>query len=98
MQWNVYDQRFPWVLWAHDHQGGFVVFDRRDGYQAYTADWGEVVRFAAQRSKKPGKTGLGTIIKGMTTKLGVEQCTPCAKRQIELDQMVQFPSSWDPFA
>jgi hypothetical protein len=97
IQWQVYDRRFPWIQWAH-HPEGFVMRDTRRAGKFFASSWDGVVSFAADRSTPEGKTGLGNLVKGVTGLFGVERCTPCAERQAEMNQWVQFPSSWNPFS
>lgn len=98
MEWQVYDHRFPWILWSYHPNGGFQALDQRDGFLVNSATWDGVIQFAADRSVQKGKTGIGNLIKGVTSLFGVKRCTPCAKRQAELNQWGQIPQEWDPFS
>lgn len=97
-QWNVYDQRFPWVQWTHHPQGGFVVRDARQSGTYRAPTWEGVLKFAADHSTQQGKSGLGDLVAGFTGALGIEKCTPCAQRQADMNQWLQFNSDWNPFS
>lgn len=97
IQWQVYDHRFPWIEWGHHPQGGFAIRDTRQRGTFHAKTWNGVVGFAADRSTPQGKSGLGDVVKGVTSAFGIERCSPCAQRQANMNQWVQFPSSWNPF-
>ena len=62
-----------------------MVHDSRSGEQAYAQNERAVAEFAAQHSAAPGYGGLGDAVRGVTSRLGMQGCTPCAKRQAALN-------------
>jgi len=80
-----YSPRLPWILVGRHPQGGYVVRDSRSGAEVYAPDAHAVAEFAAQHSAAPGYGGLGDAVRGVTSRLGVGSCTPCAKRQAALN-------------
>lgn len=85
--WKPYSARIPWIVVRQDSVG-FVVRDTRSGKTVNARDAGEVARFAAAHSATPGFSGLGDAVRGLTRRLGVSDCTPCAKRQAALNAAV----------
>jgi hypothetical protein len=92
MQWQQHPQ-FPWIQVANHPQGGWVLHDSRDGTQIYAPNEHAFHTFVAQRSNPQlSRMGAGDIVARATHALGIEQCTPCARRQAEMNAML--PNLW----
>jgi len=87
-----YHPRLPWILVGPHPQGGFVVRDNRTGAEVYAAGEHAVAAAAASMSSAPGYHGLGDAVAGAARRLGFSGCTPCARRQAELNGFV--PRLW----
>lgn len=76
------------VPWIHIHpvHGGFHVTDTRTGESVFAATADGVEQFAADRSSQLGHRGLGDLVHSATRALGMNRCTPCAKRQQRLNR------------
>ena len=83
-----FSARTPWILVGRHPQGGFVVRDTRSGAEVYAASEHAVAQAAAGMSSAPGYHGLGDVVAGAARRLGFESCTPCARRQAELNARV----------
>ena len=59
-------------------------------FRAFTR--GDVDRIAAGRSAAPGYGGLGDAVRAVTRKAGIGECSPCAKRQAQLNGFM--PRLW----
>lgn len=75
-----YHPRIPWVQYE-PVRGGFLLVDTRTGERATTAGEAGVHRFAADHSAPIGLRGVGDAIRGVTRRLGIGECSPCARRQ-----------------
>ena len=83
----VLDQRFPWIRGFHTNSPAWrgTVADLRTGEQAVIRTPDEFVRFVAAHSGAEGHMGAGDAVRAVTKKLGMGECTPCAKRQAALN-------------
>lgn len=61
--------------------GGFLVEDARTGQRVHAPDERALHAFAAQHSAPQGRAGAGDLLRGVTKRLGIGECTPCARRQ-----------------
>ena len=92
MAWQAHPQ-FPWIQVALHPQGGWVLSDSRDGTQVYAQTEHDFHTFVARRSNpNPQRMGAGDMVAAATHALGIEQCTPCAKRQAQLN--AALPNMW----
>jgi hypothetical protein len=76
-----YHPRIPWVTFQPHPRGGFVVLDTRTGQQAYAPNEPALHAFAADHSAPLGRSGMGDAVRAVTKRLGVGECSPCARRQ-----------------
>lgn len=58
------------------------------GAPAIGADRFAQVHSAHQQASAPSHYGLGDVIAGMTKAVGIKPCTPCQKRQQQLNGML----------
>ena len=84
-----FSPRMPWILVCPHPEGGFIVRDTRTGVQVHAGSEHAVAAAAAGMSADQGYHGLGDVVAGATRRLGIESCTPCARRQAELN--ARFP-------
>ena len=83
-----YSSRLPWIQVGEHPQGGFVVADSRTGERAYAPTRDHVHSFAAAHSAQPGYRGLGDVVRGVTKRLGIGECSPCARRHAALNAVM----------
>ena len=70
-----------------------MLSDSRDGTQVYAQTEHDFHTFVARRSNpNPQRMGAGDMVAAATHALGIEQCTPCAKRQAQLN--AALPNMW----
>ena len=76
-----YHPRIPWVQFEPHPRGGFVLLDARTGKRAHAPNEAGVHAFAAAHSAPVGRAGAGDAVRAVTKRLGIGDCSPCAKRQ-----------------
>ncbi len=79
--------RVPWITIRPVH-GGFHATDTRTGETVFAPNAEAVEQFAADRSAQLGRRGVGDMVHGAAKALGLQRCTPCAKRQQALNRML----------
>lgn len=73
--------RMPHIQWRPIPGGMFHVVDRQTGETSIVDEAG-VHQFAADHSR-----GIGNAVHAVTSKLGMNRCAPCAKRQAWLNSL-----------
>lgn len=83
----------PWIVYGNGPQPGTVVVqDTRTGQALVARNELEMNQAFARFSAAPGRMGAGDVVKAATERLGIQQCTPCAKRQAAMNRML--PNLW----
>lgn len=87
--------RHPEVPWVHIYPypgGGALVVDVRTGARADVATDQQLHEFAARAARAPSHYGAGDAVAAVTSRLGIQKCAPCARRQAALNRAI--PRLW----
>ena len=76
----------PWVVWGYEPNGHAIALNERTGERAYVANETQLHEFAARAARAGKGKGLGDLVAGVASALGIKKCAPCAKRQAMMNR------------
>jgi len=77
-----------------DPSGGVLVTNTRTGAQVVAYSDLQIHEFAAAAARSPGGMGAGDAVAAVTSRLGIQKCAPCAKRQAAMNRLVPNVKFW----
>lgn len=88
--WHRVD-KLPHLEWSETHEEGTILIrDRRDpDSEELVHGPDEFARYVAEHSRTDAYVPIGDYVARATKALGIEKCTPCARRQALLNRF--FP-------